>query len=68
MKYEVTKNDEGQAILKLGLNHSVTFDAGATVEEICEGVEQLIQAVVGISAFELVTAVLTEWNKPTDAV
>lgn len=66
MKYEVNKGlhtlSNGKEIevinLKLGLNHEVSFPSDATVEEIVGGVESLIKLVVGVSAFELVEAVL----------
>jgi hypothetical protein len=62
MKYEVTKDNEGHVRLQLGLNHGVTFDPDATLDDIVEGVEFLIQTVVGVSAFELCTAVLNAWE------
>jgi hypothetical protein len=63
MKYEVTKDEDGCVNLKLGLNHSVLFKPNVAIEDIVEGVETLIQNVVGVSAFELCTAVMTEFNK-----
>lgn len=63
MKYEVTKDENGEVTLKLGLTHGVTFSSDVSVEDIVTGVETLIQNVVGVSAFELCTAVMAEFNK-----
>lgn len=63
MKYEVTKDAEGFTHLKLGLNHSVHFDPDAGLEDVIGGVEDIIQRVVGVSAFELTMAVVAELNK-----
>lgn len=66
MKYE-TWNDEKGVTLKLGLNHSVTFEPGVHIEDVVQGIEQLIQTVVGVSAFELAMAVVEEFNKMEEA-
>lgn len=63
MKYEVKTEENGDVALKLGLNHGVTFQKGATAEDICAGVEALIEVVVGVSAFELAVAVVNEFAK-----
>lgn len=63
MKYEVTTDDAGMVSLKLGLTHSVHFEPDAQLEDIVGGVEDLIQRVVGVSAFELTMAVLAEKTK-----
>lgn len=69
MKYSTLKDAEGKVHLKLGLNHVATFDPNSPVEAIVGGVEELIQTVVGVSAFELVLAVMkaaTEGPVTTD--
>jgi hypothetical protein len=59
MKYEIEKMPEdGSVILKLGMNNAVSFDKDATPEDIVFGVQTLIEQVTGISAFELVNAVV----------
>lgn len=63
MKYEVTKAENGELTLKLGTVHSVSFQKGVTVEELAAGVEELIQAVVGVSAFELMLALIKKSNE-----
>lgn len=60
MKYEVMRDEEGRTILRLGLNHNVSFAPECSVEDIVLGVTALIEKVVGISTFELVQAVLQE--------
>jgi hypothetical protein len=63
VKYETRTDEDGRAILKLGMNHEVSFEKGIDVEGIVGGVEMLIQTVVGVSAFELVGAVMEEFTK-----
>ena len=63
MKYEILKGEEGRTVLQLGLNNIVTFQPDATVDDIVLGVTVLIEKVVGISAFELAKAVLTDMGK-----
>jgi hypothetical protein len=63
LKYEVRTEDDGKVVLKLGTHHEVGFEKGMDVEGIIHGVETVIQAVVGISAFELCMAVMAEFNK-----
>jgi hypothetical protein len=62
MKYEVRTEDD-KVILKLGLNHEAEFKKGASVEAIVSGVTELINVTVGVSAFDLVSAVMNEFNK-----
>jgi hypothetical protein len=63
LKYETKTEEDGKVVLQLGLNHSVGFEKGMDVEGIVVGVETLIQSVVGVSAFELCAAVMTEFAK-----
>ena len=60
MKYEVKKLEDGRVSLQLGLNHGVTFEADANPEAVVTGVNTLIEAVSGISAFEMANAVAKE--------
>lgn len=60
MKYEVTKDNEGNVTLQLGLSHGITFDKDSNAEVVIAGVNMLIEKVAGISAFELANAVAKE--------
>ena len=60
MKYEVKKLEDGRVSLQLGLNHGVTFEVDANPEAVVTGVNTLIEAVSGISAFEMANAVAKE--------
>lgn len=62
MKYEVTKTEEGTVTLQLGLSNSVHFPADATIEDIVNGIENLIQAVIGVSLVELAMAVVRAYE------
>ena len=62
MKYEIKTEEDGTVSLKLGLTHSVNI-RDSEMESIIGGVEMLIQNVVGVSAFELCTAVMAEFEK-----
>jgi hypothetical protein len=66
MKYEINTEEDGRVVLKLGLVHSVSFSKDMDLEGIIRGVEMLIEATVGVSAFELVTAVMLEFGKITE--
>lgn len=63
MKYVTRKLEGGEVQLQLGLNHFVTYAPDANVEAIVAGVENLINNVVGVSAFELCAAVMKEFSK-----
>jgi hypothetical protein len=58
MKYEITKHEDGGVTLTLGTHKSVDFASGVPIDAVVTGVEMLIEAVVGVSVFELVTSVL----------
>lgn len=58
MKYEVYKDEEGHVILQLGTSKNVSFAPECTPEEVVLGVTELIERVVGISTFDLVTEVV----------
>ena len=58
MKYEISKDAEGRVNLQLGLSNSVLFAPECTLEDVVMGVNVLLEKVVGISTFELVTEVM----------
>lgn len=64
MKYEVNTEEDGKISLKLGLNHEVTFDKDIDIDGIVQGVEALIHVTTGISAMDLISAVVREQAKP----
>lgn len=63
MKFETRTEEDGRVILKLGLSHEVHFPPELNPEMVVVGVANLIEAVSGISSFELVQAVVQEYAK-----
>lgn len=63
MEYSTEKTEEGVE-LKLG-NFAATFEKGASMEDVCNGVEKLIEVAVGVSAFELVLSVVKAMSTET---
>ncbi len=62
MNYSIKRNERNEVTLTLG-KHSVTFNKPPRdIEDVIQGVEVLIMASLGVSAFQLVTAVLKEFN------
>jgi hypothetical protein len=61
MKFE-TKTIDDRVVLILGTHHSVSFDRGVDLEQICAGVETLVETTIGVSVFDLVLAVIKEFN------
>lgn len=63
MKYETRTEEDGKVVLKLGMTHEAGFPAEPDLGTIVTGVQLLIEAVCGISGFELVQAVIEEYVK-----
>lgn len=60
MKYEITREENGKVILKLGLHNEIVFQEGDSPDVIVSGVDALIKQTVAISPFELAEAVAKE--------
>lgn len=60
MKFTVNKLEDGRVELQLGLSHVATFDADAGPENVVVGVNNLIDIVTGVSAFDMANAVAKE--------
>lgn len=64
MKYDTrTEEETGKVILQLGLTHEAGFPAEPDIDVIVNGVQLLVEAVCGISVFELTRAVIEEYVK-----
>jgi hypothetical protein len=62
MKYETSLNEDGSVHLKLGTVHSVTFAPESTMDDVVGGLESLVEAVLGVSVFEMGMAVVKEFQ------
>lgn len=60
MKFTVKKLEDGRVELQLGINHVATFDKEADAESVVVGVNNLIDIVTGVSAFDMANAVAKE--------
>jgi hypothetical protein len=61
MKYETRTEDTGKVVLQLGLTHEAGFPVEPDIDTIVNGVQLLVEAVCGISVFELTRAVIDEY-------
>lgn len=63
MKYETRTDEDGKVVLQLGLTHEAGFPVEPDIDVIVNGVQLLVEAVCGISVFELTRAVIEEYVK-----
>lgn len=63
MKYETRTEEDGKIVLRLGMTHEAGFPSEPDVDVIVNGVQLLVEAVCGISVFELTRAVIEEYVK-----
>jgi hypothetical protein len=63
VKFETRTEEDGKVVLKLGLSHEVKFSEDIDLEGIVLGVQTVIEAVTGVSSFDLVRAVIDEFAK-----
>lgn len=63
MKFETRIDEDGKVVLQLGLTHEAGFPAEPDIDVIVNGVQLLVEAVCGISVFDLTRAVIEEYVK-----
>lgn len=63
MKFETRTEEDGRVVLQLGMTHEASFSAEPDIGTIVNGVQILVEAVCGISLFELTRAVIDEYIK-----
>lgn len=63
MKFETRTEEDGKIVLRLGLTHEAGFPVEPDVGTIVNGVQLLVEAVCGISIFDLTRAVCEEYAK-----
>lgn len=63
MKFETRTEEDGKIVLKLGTTQEIGFPPQPNIDVIVNGVNFLIEAVSGISAFDLTRAVIEEYVK-----
>ena len=61
MKFETRTEDTGKVVLQLGMTHEAGFPVEPDMGTIVNGVQLLVEAVCGISVFELTRAVIDEY-------
>lgn len=63
MKFETRMDEDGKIVLRLGMTHEAGFPVEPDIDTIVNGVQLLVEAVCGISVFELTRAVIKEYAK-----
>lgn len=63
MNFETRTDEDGRIVLQLGLTHEAGFPPEPDMNVIVNGVQLLVEAVCGISIFDLTRAVIEEYVK-----